>query len=638
MLRARDVLVLVAALLLSDICLANGSIIQRWGPMDGECTINNAAGTVDIHSAGTFKLESRNGTEPGVINSVSVDNGVIGPVCVYIARNAAEGGGPGASDVKQINLSGATSSRLMQLDITGDLAELGDVVVDAIAGSVEVGGAVLNDVRIGVLDGDFRCDAMGDFTAIGASIGPPWLHVGNILVRGPYDGSIYVFGSITSSPGVDGIRIWGDMSGSVEVTGDLNSILVGEWYGGDVLGDIAVGGDVGSVEVRGDIAASGTLDVGGSVMDLVLISGDLAGAVYVDYDLSGNPMLGGLEVVGSVTSSGRISVDEDVLSTIVIMEEQAGEIVVGGALEGRLFTEYGEMPGTLTVGECQGSVSISTEGGEDFTGNITVAQDVSGVLHTAGMYGEILIGGDMHGTLYVDGDLADPAGDLSGGHVIINGSLWDDTVCIFGTVVLEEGGPFIAVDYDGWHDSDEWAYGACIRVGEGLYYENTPALHLWEISACKGDMNNDGVTDNFDISPFISALGDHTPQSDYDYAYPGLLGSVVYHGDMDCDEIFNNFDIAPFMLRLTNPAGYASQYPGCDPCLALGGREGGGERGGGGERDGGGGLDAEEAAALLQAYLDDGLLSYMSEVAEELAEYYGDTPLGEFWEEVADEL
>lgn len=39
-------------------------------------------------------------------------------------------------------------------------------------------------------------------------------------------------------------------------------------------------------------------------------------------------------------------------------------------------------------------------------------------------------------------------------------------------------------------------------------------------------------------------------------------------GDLNCDGVVNNFDIDPFVLALTDPAGYAAAYPECD--IALG--------------------------------------------------------------------
>ncbi len=39
-------------------------------------------------------------------------------------------------------------------------------------------------------------------------------------------------------------------------------------------------------------------------------------------------------------------------------------------------------------------------------------------------------------------------------------------------------------------------------------------------------------------------------------------------GDLNCDGAINAFDIDPFVLALTDPAGYAVQYPDCDVMLA----------------------------------------------------------------------
>ena len=39
-------------------------------------------------------------------------------------------------------------------------------------------------------------------------------------------------------------------------------------------------------------------------------------------------------------------------------------------------------------------------------------------------------------------------------------------------------------------------------------------------------------------------------------------------GDLNCDGVVNFGDIDPFVLAMTDPAGYASQYPDCDQLLA----------------------------------------------------------------------
>ena len=41
------------------------------------------------------------------------------------------------------------------------------------------------------------------------------------------------------------------------------------------------------------------------------------------------------------------------------------------------------------------------------------------------------------------------------------------------------------------------------------------------------------------------------------------LGLKVFYGDLNCDGVVNFDDINPFVLALSDPAGYAAQYPRC---------------------------------------------------------------------------
>ncbi|MCG3125372.1 MAG: hypothetical protein CHACPFDD_00190 [Phycisphaerae bacterium] len=42
------------------------------------------------------------------------------------------------------------------------------------------------------------------------------------------------------------------------------------------------------------------------------------------------------------------------------------------------------------------------------------------------------------------------------------------------------------------------------------------------------------------------------------------LADVIAPGDLNCDGSVNGFDVDPFVLALTDPTGYAGQYPNCD--------------------------------------------------------------------------
>lgn len=103
-----------------------------------------------------------------------------------------------------------------------------------------------------------------------------------------------------------------------------------------------------------------------------------------------------------------------------------------------------------------------------------------------------------------------------------------------------------------------------------MYSPESAAIHIWEIQPCKGDMNNDGVTNFRDINPFSTALSN--PEVYGRDLFPGLGavaapwdvgGSRVYHGDINGDGLFNFGDINPFVILLSEG--------GCGP------EEGGGE-------------------------------------------------------------
>jgi hypothetical protein len=88
-------------------------------------------------------------------------------------------------------------------------------------------------------------------------------------------------------------------------------------------------------------------------------------------------------------------------------------------------------------------------------------------------------------------------------------------------------------------------------------------------TSLKGDMNNDNVVDNFDISPFELAL---TNPTGYAAAFPSV-SDRVYRGDINNDSAFDNFDIGPFEFLVVN--GHYPSAPVPEPStfilLGLGG-------------------------------------------------------------------
>ncbi|MBK8915129.1 MAG: hypothetical protein IPM64_11120 [Phycisphaerales bacterium] len=63
-----------------------------------------------------------------------------------------------------------------------------------------------------------------------------------------------------------------------------------------------------------------------------------------------------------------------------------------------------------------------------------------------------------------------------------------------------------------------------------------------------GDMNGDGVVNNFDIDPFVLAL---IAPDQYAAQFPGIDPNCA--GDVDNSGAFNNFDIDPFVAKVIGP-------------------------------------------------------------------------------------
>jgi len=95
----------------------------------------------------------------------------------------------------------------------------------------------------------------------------------------------------------------------------------------------------------------------------------------------------------------------------------------------------------------------------------------------------------------------------------------------------------IAIDYDGWHDGDEWKSGARVSVNGVPYDGNEPPMHIWEITGCRGDMNNNRCQDTEDASAILLS------EEDYALQYPGLLGSREWHGDVNCQDGITEVDV-----------------------------------------------------------------------------------------------
>ncbi|MGD8452223.1 MAG: S8 family serine peptidase [Phycisphaerae bacterium] len=72
-----------------------------------------------------------------------------------------------------------------------------------------------------------------------------------------------------------------------------------------------------------------------------------------------------------------------------------------------------------------------------------------------------------------------------------------------------------------------------------------------ECEGLAGDLNCDGVIDNFDIAPFVRLLTSTPP--DYPEYYAGWPNCNHLNGDLNQDGAVDNFDIGPFVSLVANP-------------------------------------------------------------------------------------
>jgi hypothetical protein len=80
------------------------------------------------------------------------------------------------------------------------------------------------------------------------------------------------------------------------------------------------------------------------------------------------------------------------------------------------------------------------------------------------------------------------------------------------------------------------------------------------------------VVDNWDYGVYSFTLNSNGSFTQHGSLY--LTGGIAARclavwepfllGDMNCDGVINNFDINPFVLALTDPAAYRATYPNCN--------------------------------------------------------------------------
>ena len=345
-----------------------------------------------------------------------------------------------------------------------------------------------------------------------------------------------------------------DRIGLVQVGGNLlaylqaldsvtNTLTVGGNFGGTINAN-----SLSDVSINGTGPHTGSIYVSQSYANTISVNSTATytGAMYFG-GVTGSITLGTLS--GSITTHGL-----------------TGSILAGNIAGTGSITEYGSAPGSITTQSMAGTITTTTLAGTitttglsgsistgdvASTGSITVHDSASGRITAQNMGGSIKIDDHLSGTIRINGSL-------------LNGPA-DNDVWV-GTAIDTTGA--VAVDYDGWDLNDDWASGAVVRVGANTYTGNDRAARVYEISACKADMNNDGEVSYGDINPFVLALND---ASAYAAQKPGLDASMLFHADLNCDGVLDYGDINPFVVRLhelcceptcgTCPSGQDNAFP-----------------------------------------------------------------------------
>jgi hypothetical protein len=90
-----------------------------------------------------------------------------------------------------------------------------------------------------------------------------------------------------------------------------------------------------------------------------------------------------------------------------------------------------------------------------------------------------------------------------------------------------------------------WPWGVAVDGGYAYVADDVGGLVIVAVYV-PGDLNCDGATDNFDISPFVLAL---TRPAEYAAQFPACH---VLNADCNGDGLANNFDIGPFIACLAS--------------------------------------------------------------------------------------
>jgi hypothetical protein len=104
-------------------------------------------------------------------------------------------------------------------------------------------------------------------------------------------------------------------------------------------------------------------------------------------------------------------------------------------------------------------------------------------------------------------------------------------------------------------------------VAQALDANGVPVGNLAMIATGTASASPPQITQNTQADEFLIVWADSRNaalgQPDI-FAQRIAIGSTICRGDMNCDGLVNNFDIDPFVLALTNPTAYQAAFPNCN--------------------------------------------------------------------------
>ncbi len=356
-----------------------------------------------------------------------------------------------------------------------------------------------------------------------------YTHAGALLQKGdPIPPLPGLYSSFNSRPAMlpDGTAYW--IGGSTPTQGSSSSTNRHLFKATDPSDPASITRVLGG----GDVIAGKTIKTSASNFNFWISDNGLHHIHILDMDVTANEHVY-LDGVFVAQEGGPTGQGDNWSSFDIVGVNNAGNYIFTGDTDGATSTdEFVAYNGTIVVRE-----GDTLDGYTLLSGYALRAASINNLDLVAHMWGSST---DEHLFLGYGPELADSV------HVVKTGDEIDVDGDGLGDFQLTDFqastaiGPGLSLAEDGW----VYIETKMIPVGGGTEVEAIVGLYIPGL-AQPGDMNCDGLTDAFDIDPFVLAL---TNPPAYAAAYPACDYMLA---DINGDGLVNAFDIDPFVVLLT---------------------------------------------------------------------------------------